>query len=53
MRAGVLTAAADPELAAARQALSLAGFEVLPLEAYDVIGEMAAEATALGYPEIA
>jgi ABC-type phosphate/phosphonate transport system substrate-binding protein len=53
LRAGVLTAAADPELAAARQALSLTGFEVLPLEAYDVIDEMEAEAISLGYPDIA
>jgi ABC-type phosphate/phosphonate transport system substrate-binding protein len=53
LRAGVLTAAADPELAAAREALSLRGFEVLPPEAYDVIDEMEAEAIALGYPDIA
>ncbi len=49
----MLTAAADPELAAAHQALSLTGFEVLPPEAYDVIDEMEAEAIALGYPDIA
>ena len=53
MRDGLLTAAADPDLAAARRALSLTGFEILPLEAYDVIDEMEAEATALGYPDIA
>jgi ABC-type phosphate/phosphonate transport system substrate-binding protein len=52
LRAGLLTAAADPELAAARQALSLTGFEVLPLEAYDVIDEMEAAAISLGYPDI-
>ena len=53
LREGLVEAAADPDLAAARAALSLAGFEVLPLETYDAIGEMEAEATALGYPEIA
>lgn len=53
LREGLLEAAADPDLAAARAALSLAGFEVLPLESYDAIGEMEAEAIALGYPEIA
>ncbi len=53
LRAGVLEAAADPQLAAVRQALSLTGFEVLPPEAYDVIDEMEAEAIALGYPDIA
>ena len=52
LRAGLLAAAADPELAAARRALSLTGFEVLPLAAYDAIDEMEAEAIALGYPEI-
>jgi ABC-type phosphate/phosphonate transport system substrate-binding protein len=53
LRAGLLEAAADPELVAARRALSLTGFEVLPLEAYDAIDEMEAEAIALGYPDIA
>jgi ABC-type phosphate/phosphonate transport system substrate-binding protein len=52
LRAGLLAAAADPELAAARRALSLTGFEVLPLAAYDAIDEMEAEAIDLGYPEI-
>jgi ABC-type phosphate/phosphonate transport system substrate-binding protein len=52
LRAGLLAAAADPELAAARQELSLSGFEVLPLEAYDVIDEMEAAAVSLGYPDI-
>jgi len=53
LRAGLLAAVADPDLAEARAALTLAGFEILPLEAYDVINRMEAEAIALGYPEIA
>ncbi len=53
LRDGLMKAAADPELAAARAALSLAGFEVLPLEAYHQIDEMERAAIALGYPEIA
>jgi ABC-type phosphate/phosphonate transport system substrate-binding protein len=53
LRDGLLQAAADPDLAAPRRALSLAGFEILPREAYDAIDEMEREAIALGYPEIA
>jgi len=52
LREALSRAAADPDLAAARSALFLAGFEVLPLSAYDVIGEMERSAAALGYPEI-
>ena len=53
LRDVLLMAAADPDLAEARTALALTGFEVLPLEAYDAIDRMEAEAIALGYPEIA
>ena len=53
LRAGLLTVAADPDLAEVRAALALEGFEVLPQEAYDVIDRMEAEAIALGYLEIA
>jgi ABC-type phosphate/phosphonate transport system substrate-binding protein len=49
---GLLAAAAEPALAAARRALALTGFEVLPLEAYAAIDEMEAVAISLGYPDI-
>lgn len=52
LRQGLVAAAADPDLAAARRALSLKGFEVLPLEAYAVIDDMEAAAASLGYPDI-
>lgn len=53
LRAALMRAAGDPDLATTRAALSLAGFEVLPLAAYGVIDAMEKEAIALGYPEIA
>lgn len=53
LREALLQAAADPDLAAARGALLLSGFEVLPLAAYHAIGEMERSAIVLGYPEIA
>jgi ABC-type phosphate/phosphonate transport system substrate-binding protein len=52
LRQGLLAAAAEPGLAAARRALALTGFEVLPLEAYAAIDEMEAVAISLGYPDI-
>ena len=52
LRQGLLAAAAEPALAAARRALALTGFEVLPLEAYAAIDEMEAVAISLGYPDI-
>jgi len=53
LREALSQAAADPDLAAARSALFLTGFEILPVAAYDVIGEMERTAIALGYPVIA
>ncbi|MDX1575674.1 MAG: PhnD/SsuA/transferrin family substrate-binding protein [Kiloniellales bacterium] len=52
LRQGLAAAAADPDLAGARRALALKGFEVLPLEAYAAIDDMERAAIALGYPEI-
>ena len=46
-------AMADPDLAAARDALLLSGVEVLPLSAYDPVLEMEAAAERRGYPVIA
>src|SRR5690606_13012577 len=53
LRAGLFAALADPSLAAARDALLIVGAEVLPLEAYDVMPQMAREAAAAGYRAIA
>jgi ABC-type phosphate/phosphonate transport system substrate-binding protein len=44
LRAGLQSAIADPALAAARDALLIAGIEILPLEAYDRMLEMEREA---------
>jgi ABC-type phosphate/phosphonate transport system substrate-binding protein len=43
----------DPDLATAREALFLAGAEVLPISAYQPILAMAARARALGYAQVA
>jgi ABC-type phosphate/phosphonate transport system substrate-binding protein len=53
LRAGLARAFADPDLEPARAALLLAGFEALPLAAYDRIAEIEAEALARGYAEVA
>lgn len=53
LRAGLDRALADPDLAAARDALLLEGAAVLPLAAYDRIDEQEAAAIAAGYPAIA
>lgn len=53
LRAGLRAAMEDPGLAEVRRALRLAGVEVLPWAAYDVIDEMEAEARAAGYPDVA
>ena len=53
LRAGVERAFADPELVEARGALLLEAAAVLPLAAYDRIGELENAAIAAGYPEIA
>ncbi len=52
LQAGLAAAAADPALAAAREALCLEGFELLPLEAYRVIDEMEQAARDSGYPDL-
>jgi ABC-type phosphate/phosphonate transport system substrate-binding protein len=53
LRAALFAALEDPNLASAREALLLAGAEVLPLSAYRSILEMEARAQALGYAEVA
>jgi len=53
LRDGLFAALADPNLAAARADLLIAGAEVLPFEAYGCIDRMEAEAVADRYPEIA
>lgn len=53
LRAGLARAVGDPALVEVRQALLLAGVVVLPLSAYDRIGEMESAARAAGYPELA
>ena len=53
LRAGLARALGDPALAEVRRALLLAGVVVLPLSAYDRIGEMESAARAAGYPELA
>ena len=53
LREGLVEAAADPVLADARAALLLEGFEILDLEAYQVIREMRETAEGLGYPALA
>jgi ABC-type phosphate/phosphonate transport system substrate-binding protein len=53
LRAALFAAFEDPDLATAREALLLAGAEVLPISAYRPILEMEARAQALGYAEVA
>ena len=53
LRAALFAALDDPDLAAAREALLLAGAEVLPISAYQPILAMEAQARALGYAEVA
>lgn len=50
MRAAIVAALADPELAAVRAELLLDHAEVLPPEGYDEVLRMEREAVALGYP---
>jgi ABC-type phosphate/phosphonate transport system substrate-binding protein len=49
LRAALVAALADPELAAARELLLIAGAKVLPEAAYDRIIEIEEDARALGY----
>lgn len=53
LRAGLMNALADPDLAEPRDALCLCGAEVLPIAEYGCIDRMEAEAIAHGYPRIA
>jgi ABC-type phosphate/phosphonate transport system substrate-binding protein len=53
LRSGLERAFADPELAAARDALMLGGVAILPLSAYDRIRQMEDAAAAAGYGEVA
>jgi ABC-type phosphate/phosphonate transport system substrate-binding protein len=46
-------AAADPQLAAAREALFIAGLEFLPLSAYQKVLDLEAACDARGYPALA
>ena len=53
LQAGVQRALADPDLADTRAALLIDGAEPLPVDAYQPILDMEAEALALGYPRVA
>jgi ABC-type phosphate/phosphonate transport system substrate-binding protein len=52
LRAALWAVAADPALAPVREALLLEGFDEVPLQAYDAILALQAEAVALGYPAL-
>jgi ABC-type phosphate/phosphonate transport system substrate-binding protein len=52
LRAGILAACADPNLAAVRRSLLIDGCEVLPRACYDVILDMERRAAACGYPQL-
>lgn len=53
LRRALLAALRDPALDAAREALLIAGIEVLPAAAYDRIMDLEREAEALGYAQVA
>ena len=53
LRSALDAAAADPDVAEARAALALEGFEVLPLAAYGRILELERAAAEAGYPTLA
>ena len=53
MRLALLEVAADPALASLRRRLRIAGFTLLPRQAYRPIAAMEREAAALGYPRLA
>ena len=53
LHAALDRALADPALAAVRDDLLIAGVEVLPLEAYDVLLKMEVAAAAAGYATLA
>jgi ABC-type phosphate/phosphonate transport system substrate-binding protein len=52
LQAGILSACADPALAAIRRTLLIEGCEILSLSCYDIILEIEREAIARGYPEL-
>jgi ABC-type phosphate/phosphonate transport system substrate-binding protein len=52
IRAALVDVAEDPGLAALREALLIAGFDVLPETAYDSVLEIERVAIRLDYPEI-
>jgi ABC-type phosphate/phosphonate transport system substrate-binding protein len=52
LRAALWAVGADPALAPVREALLLEGFDEVPLQAYDAILALQAEAVALGYPAL-
>ena len=52
LRTAWVAACADPALGTSRAGLLLDGFEVLPLDAYDVIPAMQHRAVSLGYPTL-
>jgi ABC-type phosphate/phosphonate transport system substrate-binding protein len=53
LRRAIAAVIADPALAPVRDALFLAGFEIVDFDAYDVIRVMEADAIAAGYPALA
>lgn len=53
LRRAIGAVVADPALAPVRDALFIAGFEIVDFDAYDVIRDMEAEAIAAGYPALA
>ncbi|MGQ0663577.1 MAG: phosphate/phosphite/phosphonate ABC transporter substrate-binding protein [Pseudomonadota bacterium] len=52
LRAGLARAAADPGLASVRAELLIEGIDVLPIESYDRIAALEAEAKRQGYTEL-
>ncbi len=49
LRNGLAQAIRDPDLAVARDALLLGGFEVLPVDGYERMAQLESEATRLGF----
>lgn len=52
LRTGLFSALADPSLATTREALFIAGADLLPENAYGAITEMERQAVAMDYPEL-
>jgi ABC-type phosphate/phosphonate transport system substrate-binding protein len=53
LQAGLMTACADPDLAAVRDDLFIGGFSLLGVADYDAIPSLERAAVAAGYPELA